>query len=202
LLAIGALAAVAATPAVAAETQTAEPFDAPRVIERGSPGTLAVRHADAIRERLAARAERRNPGPFVPVTGKVDYGTAENAFGASRSGHVHSGHDMFAPSGTPLVAATDAVVADAGSDGGQGHYIHLYDAEEDRTFVYMHMVAPAKHTPGEKVEAGEQLGGVGCTGSCWGDHLHFEIREGKGFTGTASDPLPELKQWETLSKPL
>ena len=151
----------------------------------------------------AARKRRRRPdGPFVPVVGKVDYGTSENAFGASRSGHVHSGHDMFAPAGTPLVAVTDGVVADAGTDGGQGNYVHLYDPERGQTYIYMHMVEPAKFPTGDEVEAGEQLGGVGCTGSCSGDHLHFEIRDGKGMAGEAHDPLPELESWESIKKPL
>src|ERR1044072_306270 len=41
----------------------------------------------------AAREERRREraeGPFVPIVGKVDYGTAENAFGAPRPGHIHA----------------------------------------------------------------------------------------------------------------
>jgi murein DD-endopeptidase MepM/ murein hydrolase activator NlpD len=138
----------------------------------------------------------------VPVIGKVDYGTSVNSFGAARSGHVHSGHDMFASSGTPLVAATDGVVADAGSDGGQGNYVHLYDPESDQTYIYMHMVEPSRFATGDKVDAGEQLGGVGCTGSCSGEHLHFEIRIGKGMSGQAIDPLPALEEWESLPKPL
>ena len=32
---------------------------------------------------------------------------------------------------------------------------------------------------GEKVEAGQDVGAVGCTGSCFGDHLHFEVHEGQ-----------------------
>jgi murein DD-endopeptidase MepM/ murein hydrolase activator NlpD len=208
MLAIATAGLAAATPALAlaAETPAGKPADVLGVMAPVSPATLAVRKADAAREHLervaAARQERRHSGPFVPVVGKVDYGTSENAFGAARYGHVHSGHDMFAPSGTPIVAATDGVIVDAGSDGGQGNYVHLYDPAENRTFVYMHMVAPAKQTTGDEVEAGELLGGVGCTGSCSGDHLHFEIRAGKGMTGEAQDPLPELKQWESIPKAL
>ena len=187
---------LSALPALAAETAA---DGALRVLAPTAPGAL-----DAARERRRRQAaearERRDPGPFVPVVGKVDFGTAENAFGAARSGHVHSGHDMFAPTGTPLVAVSDAIVADAGSDGGQGNYVHLYDAKRKRTYVYMHMVEPTGLKTGDKVEAGELVGGVGCTGSCWGDHLHFEVREGKGFEGEARDPLPYLKKWETLDK--
>jgi len=203
---VTAAAAIAvATPAIAAGAQTAESDESLRIASPGSPAAIAIREADLAREqreRKAARRERRNAGPFMPVIGKVDYGTSENSFGAARYGHVHSGHDMFAPSGTPLVAATDGVVADAGSDGGQGNYVHLYDPESDQTYIYMHMVEPSRFQTGDQVDAGEQLGGVGCTGSCSGEHLHFEIRIGKGMAGEAIDPLPALKEWESIPKPL
>ena len=207
MLVIGTAALAAVTPALAlaADAPAGKPAEALNVSAPGSPAALAVRKANLAREHkepVAARQERRNAGPFVPVVGKVDYGTSANAFGAARYGHIHAGHDMFAASGTPLVAVTDGVIVDAGTDGGQGNYVHLYDPAEDRTFIYMHMVAPAEHQTGDQVDAGEQLGGVGCTGSCSGEHLHFEIRDGKGMAGEARDPLPELKEWESIPKPL
>ena len=188
------VAAALAVPAVAA-VPSADP-------ERGELVTAALRSA-----RVALRAggevlERERTGPFVPVAGPVDYGTAENAFGAARSGHVHAGHDLFAPAGTPLVAVADSVVVEAGSDSSQGNYAYLYDPRRDRTYVYMHMLAPAAAGPGERLRAGERVGAIGCSGSCWGDHLHFEIRAGKGIAGAASDPLPELERWRTLRRPL
>jgi murein DD-endopeptidase MepM/ murein hydrolase activator NlpD len=100
-----------------------------------------------------------------------------------------------------VIAVADGVVADVGTDGGQGNYIHLYDAKRERTYVYMHLIAPAAVKRGERVDAGRRLGGVGCSGSCWGDHLHFEIRAGRGITGAARDPLPELREWESLARP-
>lgn len=205
MLVTAATAIAVATPAIAAGAQTAEPEEGSLVATPGSPAATAIREANLVleeRQREAARRESRNAGPFVPVVGKVDYGTSENAFGAARYGHVHSGHDMFAPSGTPLVAATGGVVADAGSDGGQGNYVHLYDPESDQTYIYMHMVEPSQFQTGDQVDAGEQLGGVGCTGSCSGEHLHFEIRIGKGMAGEAIDPLPAIEEWESIPKPL
>ena len=205
LLVTGVTAIAVATPAIAAGAQSAEPADALRIVSPGSPAAMAVREADLAREerqRKAARKERRNSGPFVPVVGKVDYGTSENAFGAARYGHVHSGHDMFAPTGTPLVAVTDGVIADAGSDGGQGNYVHLYDPESSRPTSTCTWSSPASSRPARRSRPASQLGGVGCTGSCSGDHLHFEIRDGKGMAGEAHDPLPELKQWEPIEKPL
>ncbi len=151
---------------------------------------------------LFATAKSEPTGPFVPIIGKVDYGTADNGFGAARSGHTHAGQDMFAPAGTPEVAVTDAVVLETGNDGGQGNYVYLYDRKRDRTYVYMHMIAPPVVKPGEQVKAGQHLGDLGCTGSCWGDHLHFEIRDGRGYEATARDPLPLLKDWKSLKKPL
>ena len=153
--------------------------------------------------QLTERKQRAlSRGPFVPVVGKVDFGTAENGFGAARSGHSHAGQDMFAPAGTPLVAVADAVVVDAGSDGGQGNFVHLYDAEAGRTYVYMHMIEPTEVRAGDRVRAGQRLGGVGCTGSCWGDHLHFEVRSGRGFEAQARDPMPLLAEWRSLDKPV
>ncbi len=193
-LALVAIVAVCAAPALAAETVT-----------EGNPLQLRLavtKIADwAQRTALEERRRERAEGPFVPIVGKVDYGTAENGFGAARSGHTHAGQDMFAKAGTPLVAATDTVVIDAGTDGGQGNYVHLYDAERKLTYVYMHMIEPTSVRAGEHLRAGEQVGGVGCTGSCWGDHLHFEVRDGRGWEGEPRDPMPVLEDWRSLDEP-
>ena len=149
--------------------------------------------------RDARRAKRRREarGPVHPLAdGRPDYGTAENGFGAARSGHTHSGQDIFAPAGTPLVAVSRGVVIEAGSDGGQGNYVHIYDEREDRTYVYMHLVEAPAVSAGDRVKPGQRVGGVGCTGSCWGDHLHFEVRAGKGWGGEPQDPMPLLRSSE------
>jgi murein DD-endopeptidase MepM/ murein hydrolase activator NlpD len=174
---------------------------------QGGVDAKRIAHTATSTERLASRAGKAvdkivaAQGPFVPVIGPVDYGTAENRFGAARSGHVHAGQDMFAKPGTPEVAVTDGVIAETGSDSSQGNFVYLYDPQRDRAYVYMHMIEPAKVQSGDRVDAGQLLGGLGCTGSCWGDHLHFEIRDGRGIAGEAHDPLPELKRWESLRKP-
>ena len=196
-LALCAVVAVFAAPAVAA--QSVAPATSSSVALRVAVAKVA-KWADRTAREQRRRAERAE-GPFVPIVGPVDYGTAENAFGAPRSGHVHAGQDMFAEPGTPEVAATDGVVIETGSDGGQGNYVHLYDPKRGLTYVYMHMIEPAKVRTGERVTAGQLLGGVGCTGSCWGDHLHFEVRDGRGWDGEPRDPMPLLRDWRSLDEP-
>ena len=64
----------------------------------------------------------------------------------------------------------------------------------------MHMVAPPAAKPGEDVAVGQRLGAVGCTGSCFGDHLHFEVRAGHGGQGAARDPRPLLERWRAADR--
>lgn len=148
----------------------------------------------AIQSRIVA-AESRPSRPVHPVDGVVGYGEAGARFGAGRSGRVHEGQDVFAPAGTPLVAVRGGLVVETGSDGGRGNYVALYAPASDETYVYLHMLAPASVSPGARVKTGQPVGALGCTGSCFGDHLHFEIRTGRGTTGPAVDPLPALLQW-------
>lgn len=152
-------------------------------------------------ERREATSERAMSGPFHPVVGKLDYGTAENAFGAARSGHVHTGHDIFSSQGTPLVAPADGVVVETGADAGRGNYLSIHDPKRDLTYSYFHMVDTAVVEAKDKLEAGERVGSMGCTGSCSGVHLHFEVRKGTDAYGEAIDPVSFLEEWRPLDQP-
>jgi murein DD-endopeptidase MepM/ murein hydrolase activator NlpD len=133
-----------------------------------------------------------------PIKAKADYGDAGAAYGTAR-GRMHHGQDVFAPAGTPLVAIRDGVVVETESGGAAGNVVAIYSREHDETYAYFHMVAPTSLEVGEKVKAGQRVGAVGCTGSCWGDHLHFEVRRGRGLWQNASaDPLPLLRRAERV----
>jgi murein DD-endopeptidase MepM/ murein hydrolase activator NlpD len=160
------------------------------------PANLVLGDAERRQASAPAGAER----PVHPVAGRVDYGSIDAGFGAARSGHVHSGQDVFAPAGTPLVAVADGIVVEAGSDAGRGNYVAVFDSERRRTYVYFHMLEPASVREGERVAAGKRLGAVGCSGSCWGDHLHFEVRLGRDAYGEAIDPLPLLRDWRPTKR--
>jgi murein DD-endopeptidase MepM/ murein hydrolase activator NlpD len=124
----------------------------------------------------------------------VDFGEAGARFGAGRGGHVHEGQDVFAPAGTPLVSVRSGKVVEKGDDGGRGNYVAIWSRAARRTFVYLHMRRPTPLGPGERVGAGERIGAVGCSGSCWGDHLHLEVRRGRGTTGGPQGPQPLLRR--------
>jgi murein DD-endopeptidase MepM/ murein hydrolase activator NlpD len=154
-----------------------------------APTFLAAGEVAERESELAAR-----PDAVFPVRGHVDWGEADARFGASRGGHMHEGQDMFAPAGTPLVAVRDGRVVETGDDGGRGNYVAIWSPEVRHTFLYLHMLRPTPLAPGDDVRMGQRVGRVGCTGSCWGDHLHFEVREGRGTTGRPHDPLAMLKR--------
>jgi murein DD-endopeptidase MepM/ murein hydrolase activator NlpD len=142
-------------------------------------------------------------GYVFPIMGPHDFGEKDARFGASRYGHTHEGQDIFAKSGTPEVAVHDGVVVDGEPEngrysGGRGNYLVIYSPPDDRSFVYMHMLKPPQLHIGDRVHAGEVIGQLGCTGSCDGPHLHFEIRIGKASLRAETkpvDPLPYLQQW-------
>jgi len=136
----------------------------------------------------AADAVAAGPARVFPLLAAPRYG---DGLGASRG---HEGQDLFAPAGTPEVAVSDAVVleAAAGYDGGRGNYVSIYDPAADRTYNYFHMIAAPQVAPGQHVARGQELGQLGCSGSCWGDHLHFELRAGRDPYGPVLDPAPFL----------
>jgi Peptidase family M23 len=127
------------------------------------------------------------PESVFPVRGHAaDFGEADARFGAWRGGHVHEGQDVFAPAGTPLVSLREGTVVETGDDGGRGNYVAIWDRDTQRTYIYLHMIHPTPLRVRSPV--------VGCTGSCWGDHLHIEMRRGRGTTGRPLDPLPQLRR--------
>jgi len=134
------------------------------------------------------------PAAVHPVRGPVDYGEGGAQYGADRGGRMHEGQDVFAPAGTPLVAVRDGVVLETGDDGGRGNYVGIYSPEARETYVYLHMLAPSLARPGERVRVGTRVGQLGCTGSCFGDHLHFEVRRGRSLEGPPRDPRGLLRR--------
>jgi len=166
------------------------------LVEIGVPVPTGATIARGV-SRLAEEAERKRTR--FPVAGEFNWGQSGARFGAGRSGHVHEGQDVFAPTGTPLLSVADGVVLETGDDGGRGNYVAIFDPAARRTYFYLHMVEPSRVPAGRRVRAGQPVGGVGCTGPCFGEHLHFEVRRGRDTAGPAEDPLPLLRRWADLA---
>ncbi|MGH2822027.1 MAG: M23 family metallopeptidase [Thermoleophilaceae bacterium] len=175
------------------------------LVAGAAPGPAAAEPAslgDAFEALARAAAEVEvEPPAWFPVRGTIDFGEYDGRFGAWRGGRRHEGQDVFADAGTPLVALRDGRVVETGDDGGRGNYLAIWCPEADRTFVYLHMRVPTPLAVGDDVEGGARVGAVGCTGSCWGDHLHVEMRVGRGTTGRPLDPLPLLSRLAQRARP-
>ncbi len=107
-----------------------------------------------------------------------------------RWGRLHAGVDIAVLGTDRVRAARSGVVVANGylaHYSGYGHTVKIRHGG-GMTTVYAHL-ASASVTVGEHVERGETIARAGCTGSCTGPHLHFEVR----LRGTPVDPLPYLK---------
>ena len=144
------------------------------------------------------------PGGFTflpyrfPIVGRHRYGEGGARFGGGRG---HQGQDIFAPCGTPLVAARGGTVQFKQYHGRAGHYLVIDGAETGVDFTYMHLRDAALVDEGDSVKTGQLLGYVGNTGVADGCHLHFEQWSGPGWYagGSAFDPLPDLHAWDATS---
>ncbi len=157
----------------------------------------AQRHA--IEEDLEAMEEQQaeiqarlagvpSPGPIKQGSGGLIWpvnGAFTSPFGM-RWGRLHAGIDIAAPTGTPIRAAQAGSVVIAAPTGGYGNYTCV-DHGGGLSSCYAHQSSYAVGV-GDSVGQGDVIGSVGCTGSCFGDHLHFEIR----VNGAAVDPLGYL----------
>ena len=118
-------------------------------------------------------------GLVWPVSGVLTSG-----FGY-RWGRLHAGIDISAPAGTPVRAAASGTVIYAGWMGGYGNLV-VIDHGGGLATAYAHLSAIWIGSGG--VSQGQGIGAVGCTGSCTGNHLHFEVR----VNGQPVDPMGYL----------
>lgn len=133
----------------------------------------------------------------IAITSPLRYGfpvdtERENAvqsfFGVDRDGGArrHEGIDIFAPRGTPVIAAEAGRVSRVGDTprGGKNVWVR----GDNRSFYYAHLDSIAV-SAGDRVMRGEVLGTVGNTGNAvtTSPHLHFGIYK---FAQGAVDPLP------------
>jgi murein DD-endopeptidase MepM/ murein hydrolase activator NlpD len=118
----------------------------------------------------------------------------------SGSQRMHTGTDIGAPMGAPVMAALAGKVMLAGDMGGYGLAVAIEHENGTRQTLYGHMSALFVR-PGDVVQQGTVIGQVGSTGASTGAHLHFELRQmlpdGSWVAMDAGKPL-ELAMGELL----
>lgn len=128
------------------------------------------------------------PAPVAPPASGFIWpvrGTVVSPYG-QRWGRLHSGIDIAAPAGTPIAASSSGQVIYAGSMSGYGLIVVIQHAGGIAT-AYAHN-SSLSVSVGQSVTQGQTIAAVGCTGRCYGDHVHFEVRSG----GSPVDPLAYL----------
>lgn len=151
-----------------------------------------------VRYRLTVHAEA---SLAFPVSGR-DSRAVKSGWGADRDGgrRSHQGVDIFAPRGTPVLAAADGWVRNVGITNLGGKVVWVSDPLRGQSLYYAHLDSQIARA-GDRVKIGDTLGLVGNTGNArtTPPHLHFGIyRRGWGaidpfpFVHTPRDPVPRL----------
>jgi murein DD-endopeptidase MepM/ murein hydrolase activator NlpD len=117
----------------------------------------------------------------------VQQGTVSSGFGI-RNGAMHSGVDIAAPVGTPVLAADGGVVIFSGALHGYGNTV-IIRHDDDYATVYGHN-ARNLVSEGARVSRGQEIGEIGRSGHTTGANLHFEVRR----DNIAKDPLAYLPE--------
>jgi len=146
---------------------------------------VSAQLADSIRAAQArnTRSPTQTPsssGLIWPVQGPIT-----SPFGW-RWGRMHEGIDIGVGYGTPIHAAAAGTVIYCGWESGYGNLV-VIDHGGNLATAYGHQSSIAVSC-GQQVDQGQVIGYVGCTGHCFGPHLHFEVR----VNGNPVDPLGYL----------
>lgn len=152
------------------------PFNPPAIANRGSSNPTIIMQTGGY------------PLPYgVPVTS--NYGWRINPVTGIWS--FHSGIDLGASFGTPVLAAKSGVVEFAGWGGGYGNLIELDHGATGTRYAHLEAIYVYQ---GQTVAQGQQIGIVGSTGRSTGPHLHFELMVPSGDGWIALDPAPYLNR--------
>jgi murein DD-endopeptidase MepM/ murein hydrolase activator NlpD len=135
---------------------------------------------EAAQAHSSVTATPSSAGLIWPVSGPIT-----SPYGP-RWGSFHPGIDIGVPYGTPIHAAASGTIIYCGWESGYGNLV-VIDHGDNLATAYGHQSRIAVSC-GQHVEQGDVIGYVGCTGYCFGPHLHFEVR----INGATVDPLGYL----------
>ena len=140
---------------------------------------------------------------FAPAKGEVTskFGYRRDPF--NRRAAMHNGIDFRGAIGSPIYAAAKGRVSFVGWKGGYGKTVEIAHGNGLMT-RYAHL-SRFDVKPGDRVEAGKTIAGMGSTGRSTGSHLHFEVRlngravNPRTFLETAPNVLEEIRRAPELA---
>jgi len=155
----------------------------------GSGGSFRLADVFSVTPRPAPIVGNGNRSLLFPLIGEavVSSGFGYRLHPLLGDWLMHSGRDLAAPEGTPVVAALAGRVLSSGLAGGYGLAIEIEHERPRRRSLYGHL-SELYVTAGQKVRQGEVIGRVGSTGLSSGPHLHFELRLPEATGWVAVDP--------------
>jgi peptidoglycan LD-endopeptidase LytH len=125
-----------------------------------------------------------------PVDGATSF---TDTWGAPRSGgRTHTGQDLLAAHGTPLVAIEAGRVYQVNWHYAGGNQLYIL-GDSGSLWFYAHLASPAIVGAGSRVEAGQRVGFVGSTGNSSTAHLHFGWYPSGSIFGSLSNPYTMLR---------
>ena len=140
------------------------------------------------RERDDARTDFAQPFAW-PVEGRVSGRFGNQRVYNGTPGSAHSGMDIAAPNGTPVLAPAAGVVTLAAPDFYLTGGTLLLDHGHGISSNFLHL-SRIDVQVGDRIEQGQVIGAVGATGRATGPHLHW----GMNWFDTRIDPLLVLER--------
>lgn len=134
-----------------------------------------------------ARQQVGHIAPFIDV----DFWVTQ-AWGASTEYGTHKGLDIATIGSRPIYSVSNGSVYYKGYQAdGLGYYIIIKNSDDDRGFLYAHLMSASTLAVGESVQVGEYLGNEGSSGNSTGIHLHLEYQVMTGGTWHYSNNLSD-----------
>ena len=118
-------------------------------------------------------SEQINTEFVLPVKGRLSSPFGLRRYFNDQPRKPHSGIDIAAPQGTPIVSPANGTVLTTGEYFFNGNTIFI-DHGQGLVTMYCHM-SKIKVIPGQKVKRGQKIGAIGQTGRVTGPHLHWGV---------------------------